>query len=464
MPNRHSFSNAKAIKGSIAACLGGFMVNIGGVPSLAAIAVIFTIFLPWLFISEYGVITTWLALNGGSQVSIVNGLGVAIIVIPLFIIIWIINSIGHHIPLISKRMGWLDALVITYTALYMISVLLYTPSSSGPRSYLGNIVAGFSLYWIVRTGNLSRTRLRYILIAIFAGAFGSAIFNIFSYYSGHFQISSHVERLKAVGFGINIYAAYLIAAIGIGVALLSFVHGVLRNLVFTGMVVISVSILLAVSRSAFLGFISIIVIWVGFSLQHQPGRQKRSNLLLMLIEVSCAIAFIGGAEFHTYQRRIDTIFNFRSDLTTNDRYYLWPMAVRAIEDHPLFGLGVGRFYTPNEFESLASQTNAPDYLKPQVAHNMFLDIGTDVGGVGIVLMISMLAIAVIRLLDRDCSILQERVGIIAGLVGFVVTSQFQPNEWGSSLFVLLGLCQYVYGLSRHLNQQAAMVNQEATAA
>ena len=107
-------------------------------------------------------------------------------------------------------------------------------------------------------------------------------------------------------------------------------------------------------------------------------------------------------------------------------------------DHPLFGVGVGNFLTHSKI-----YTNT---LIHRVAHNAYLEVAAETGILGITFFLALLFMTLKKL--RTCwkhlesinsKYLYYPLGIMIGLIGFMVHALFLSEQFNVSLFLLIAL-------------------------
>jgi O-antigen ligase len=99
--------------------------------------------------------------------------------------------------------------------------------------------------------------------------------------------------------------------------------------------------------------------------------------------VLLAVAFVGGALLVTQlvpnqniQRSLSVLTGSGEGLSSNGRAQLWGAAQTAFTDHPLVGIGTGGFAALEPVE-----------IYP---HNLFLEVGAEVGTLGLVALVAFL--------------------------------------------------------------------------
>lgn len=150
--------------------------------------------------------------------------------------------------------------------------------------------------------------------------------------------------------------------------------------VLSGLVLLSS--LLSFSRGAYLGLafglISIPFLFSGFSV-----RKKLYAVIFLLLSV--AIAFFPG---NPIGKRFLSIFSFEEG-SNQGRIAMWQVALEKISKQPVLGYGLGNY--PFSVKSDVAPR------EPIYAHNLFLDIATETGIVGLMLFLFALISALLSL-------------------------------------------------------------------
>jgi putative inorganic carbon (HCO3(-)) transporter len=127
--------------------------------------------------------------------------------------------------------------------------------------------------------------------------------------------------------------------------------------------------------------------------------RSRKKLLGVLVIVGLVAAFITqGGEL--MKQRSDTIVDYQGDPSAMGRIEAWTLASKMVEDHPIFGVGLGNFTVAwKEYKD----------TKPRVAHSTIIQIAAEDG---IISALAFLAIFVIGVMDlRD---VRKAVGYMYG--------------------------------------------------
>jgi putative inorganic carbon (hco3(-)) transporter len=148
--------------------------------------------------------------------------------------------------------------------------------------------------------------------------------------------------------------------------------------------------------------------------------------------------------------RIETIWSRSEDQTGSGRLAIWPAAWEAFYAHPVNGIGYGVFVKQSVdrvLDNPESQVTGFN-VHPEEVHNVFLGTATELGVVGLTLLLGMLA-STARMLRRSARRAREQgayfVGGVAdalfvGLLAWCVGSLFIETETSRPLWIVIGIC------------------------
>jgi O-antigen ligase len=202
------------------------------------------------------------------------------------------------------------------------------------------------------------------------------------------------------------------------------------------------------SRGGFLGFLAVLAYaLVGF--RAIPVRARVLTALggLGLLTLTASDAYLD---------RVRSLRNLQQDYNwsggaTEGRMEVWKRGVRYMAEHPFLGVGMRNFSMAEGMlseESKARMARGAGF-KWSVAHNSFLEIGVELGVIGLALFVGMLT-AAIRVLGRIKSARRSKdrgtvrelafaCTLTASLIGYVVAGFFVSAWYFSYLYMVLGL-------------------------
>ncbi len=203
-----------------------------------------------------------------------------------------------------------------------------------------------------------------------------------------------------------------------------------------------VTIVLTHSRGGFLGLVAAMAIWA--------VREKRR---IQAIMVSAALAlglFVFAPE--TFWKRNETIGEFREDASALGRIHAWEAAANMNSAHPLLGVGAGTFVYAWPIYRPAEEATS------HVAHNLFLDVVSELGFVGLLLFLIFLGGATGGAFrsTRKPDLAWLTRAIAASMVAYLTSSLFLSGYTLSAhLYVLCGLAACADRITRRRPHAAA---------
>ncbi|MEP6909242.1 MAG: O-antigen ligase family protein [Actinomycetota bacterium] len=211
--------------------------------------------------------------------------------------------------------------------------------------------------------------------------------------------------------------------------------------------VISVSILLTLSRGALIG-LGAAVIWLAIA---------ERRLLRPLLAGAVVAALILGLAVNAKQARIETGLQAKEKVASANvasRLEAWGAASRLAVDHPALGVGPGNF----QYYFLEETGSPPGSERLRVVHDAYLDIAAELGPTAMLLFIAYLGVVFGRLtgarrlgLGPPGLAAALRVSLVVGSVSALTLSEqyFAP-------FWLIG------GLAAALWQERSLTQRPAT--
>jgi O-antigen ligase len=240
-----------------------------------------------------------------------------------------------------------------------------------------------------------------------------------------YRVSAHIADVNASG---SYFAMMLCLALGMAAR----ARGRSRALWIAGVIATATGLWFSESRSAFAALavvVSLAVAWAATT--RWPARARAGALLALL----CVVLTLGYARVRLLDR--DPTYKgagFRSQFNAS--------SLRMIAARPVFGVGVGQYYPTSAL-----------FLSPQLAwtygmenaHNFFLQVGAELGVVGLALLIVWLGIAfaqsasAIAIAPRDWRLLGV-AGAVATLCGTCLTGHpLLVDEVMVPFWILFGL-------------------------
>lgn len=185
--------------------------------------------------------------------------------------------------------------------------------------------------------------------------------------------------------------------------------------------------------------------------------KKNKKWLIILLSTFLIITIIYSTDnplnknLLTLPQRALSTFD-EKDPSINTRFLIWKNTLQMIKDKPLLGSGIGTFkmnYLDYQAEFFKDN---PDYIKyytfPKEAHNEYLQIGSELGLLGLGLFIAIIFIfysTVLNFLKKEQNSKNKLVcwGLIMGISCFLIHSLFcfplHVPALGSTFFTIIGL-------------------------
>lgn len=107
---------------------------------------------------------------------------------------------------------------------------------------------------------------------------------------------------------------------------------------------------------------------------------KSRKVLIICLVIVMAIG-MGFASSKQYQKRLVSITNTTTDVSNADRIRVWKSCFNMIEDHPIAGVGIGKFVEAYNSGGYRLKETVQDLNH---SHNNIMQIWTETGTVGII--------------------------------------------------------------------------------
>ena len=194
------------------------------------------------------------------------------------------------------------------------------------------------------------------------------------------------------------------------------------------------AMVLSYSRGGFLGLVASAVTWL--VLERSLGRT------LLVAGVAVAMLVLSPRSFWERTRTVST---YEQDASAMSRVEAWTVASRVSQEHPLLGVGAGTF-------PFAWQIYGPQHTGGRVyaAHNVFLQVISDLGFVGLGLFLAFIGSVLGPLWQsaRDKERGWQAQSLTAAVVGHLVSCLFAGFLVSVHFYVLFGLAACAERLAR----------------
>ena len=293
----------------------------------------------------------------------------------------------------------LSILIIIYTYL-IISYFFSNQSISNFLSYSflkydGNFFFCYILFFVLAVPFFDYKKVSKIYFKLIFFVFSAfSIFGIFEYFSGYssFMIEIDVyagKIFKALNFAHNATGSvYAVVSIFALIFFLKERKKYIKLYYLFVLLICLMGLFLTKSRGSYLGFMigALFVLWINFR-----SFKKFVKALLGIIIVMLPLIFFTGV-----YKRIIQIFDF-SDVNILKRLEFWDRAWYLFSKSPIFGIGYGRFNDIYQrdldrligYPGVISFYMDPNYcFSASHAHNSYLQFLTEIGILGLVLLIT----------------------------------------------------------------------------
>jgi O-antigen ligase len=179
----------------------------------------------------------------------------------------------------------------------------------------------------------------------------------------------------------------------------------------------------------------------------------RERLTLKSIAIVAAAVAIGWNLLPAEQK--ERFSAAGSDSTSVQRLLYWKHGLEMIRDHPVLGVG------PNNFPPYYEDHWPEDMLmgSTQVPHNIFIQVGTDVGVTGLLLFVALIwrsfsisrSVRAMALDDKPFGALAN--GFLIGLWGFLISGQFVTIAYYPFFWINLAMTVALGSIARRSQQE-----------
>jgi O-antigen ligase len=349
-------------------------------------------------------------------------------------------------PRPERRAGHLAAPTTKYLLALLFWMVLSIPGSLSPGTSVemvfGNFVKTVAMY-LVAAGALrgirdvERLAATYLVAAV---AYATVVVARFDLGAGPDWRLGHLYYYDA-----NDLATFLVTAVPFGLYFLDRGRRTLvRVLTAIGLAVLTVAFVRTGSRGGFIA-LAAVAGYIVVRYSAIPLRRRVGATLLV------AVVVVGTAS-EQYWEQMGTI---TSDVDYNrtderGRMQIWSRGIDYMLQNPMLGVGPGNFpAAEGTLSPFAQRQQFGVGVRWSAAHNSFIQVGAELGVVGLVLFVALIASAFVALhrsrphdgrsadpSDRRTQLAQV---LTASLVGFVVGAFFLSLAYAEILYTLAAL-------------------------
>jgi len=261
-----------------------------------------------------------------------------------------------------------------------------------------------------------------------------------------------IPFLNKAGFSGNIVGGALAMLLPFNLALFCFgSRRRSRFLLGLSLLIIGATVLLTQSRGALVG---LVVAFVAMAIW-------RSRWFVLLVPLGLIGLFLGSRYFGV-QQMADFLLISNTTSSAQGRIELWQRAIYMLQDFPYTGIGLGTFsrVAPILYPFFLI---GPDTVVPH-AHNLFLQMGVDLGIPGLVAFIALLtafastAVVTIRR-ARGTEFAPLAIGLFCGFVVYLIHGLLDnvtfSTKPGTVIWAILGLTTALWWYLRSTEQGAS---------
>jgi len=299
------------------------------------------------------------------------------------------------------------------------------------------LAQGIVLLFVVFSTFTERRHVAWLMNSFLGGALFAAVLGL----SGVYGTSSSVNDARLSG-GFDdpneLAAVLVVAMVFSGFAFLA-ERGRARRWLYAAGAIVFVYALAQTDSQA-----GLVAIAVALALAVVVGGPARPIIAAGVV----ALAF-SAITYYTFVTKPVALQTISSQENVGTRESLWTVAGHIVRDHPVAGVGAGNFVIVEPAYTFGS-TNLPRVdavVRPQPAHNSYLQVLTELGvvGLGAFLFIIgrslMLALRAARKFaqsgDYELDMLSR--GFLVGTAAMLVAYFFATNQYEKQLWLLLGV-------------------------
>ncbi|HEU5477048.1 MAG TPA: O-antigen ligase family protein [Gaiellaceae bacterium] len=360
----------------------------------------------------------------------------------LILVAWLGNALTRNrtLPLLPRTQPLLFWAIVGLILFSGVSTLWATDAGE-TRSALGRLLLVAGLAVVTYTAASSRAGFRTI---VHGYLLGSVVTSLYSVGSGTYLAKGRLAGL----FDPNYFAAELIPAILISCFL--FVSADSRRKRWLSAAVAAIDLVafaLTQSRGGIVGLTVALLVAVVVA-----GRARPRVVALFLVLVAVGLGYyVTYKPAHVFQSGVGGL-----SATSSGRTDEWKVALRIAGGHPIGGVGLGNYRVVEP--SVATQTLNLDVVRfivrfRQLAHNTYLQVAAELGLVGLLLFLTILALP-LRAAGRALAGLEQELdelefharGLLAGAIGLLTAYVFLSANLEKPLWFVVGLLASVPSL------------------
>jgi len=356
-----------------------------------------------------------------------KGLPFTDLILALMIFIYIIEIIfssrcrGNFIKGIVNFFTEKLSILLVILLVIMLVSTIYAVDKKIALSESARFLTYIFMYFIIKYEFNSKKQINILLNCYIFISFILSSIGIVQHFTG-FALAEKFIKTNAFGTGLkiastffnpNAYGAYLILIIFPVIMLSIYEKNKNKKILYLFLSMLFITnLLMTFSRNALLGFgLGVLVLGLIYSIK----------LIFALGGFSILMFFIPSVS----QRVIDI-----TSLSQNEsRIKLWKTAIMMIREHPIIGVGNGNFVTRyNEYVIKYKELKYQSYQN-YPAHNSYLKVQSELGIIGIVSFLGVVAITLFRVKKLYTTTTDKfhkpfYMGVMASMIAFLFMNAF----------------------------------------
>ena len=350
-------------------------------------------------------------------------------ILPLIRLSLIAAIIGYfadkQAKFVRSPLNWLLVLFLLHCA--ASSALAYQPAYSFERF---SVIGTWVIVYFLVTGIVSTERRLFLFVLIyFLANFKMSQFGFFSWVSRGFGFASWgitgagwFRNSGELGLEMSMFFAFTVC---LAFHLRKYWHGWVKWLMYFMPVTALACVIASSSRGAIVGVVGV-VFYLSFFSKRKLRAWTASAVLLFLAYLMMPAQFL-----ERFQKA-------GNDPTSLTRIEYWTRAWELLQQNPYFGIGYYNwlpYYRDHFF-------NPSLYWRVEEAHNTYLQMGAELGYIGLAIFVCMVAVS-FRINWKSASLCKEEgmdflrgwaLGMNAAGLGMILasvflTAFFMPNYW-----------------------------------
>lgn len=345
----------------------------------------------------------------------------------VFIALFLFIELTRH-SIFKVRLNMVDiALLLFY--FYILLRLIVTSNKSFENTYFISLTFLVHIYFVMRRLINRQENSGEFIDKIVFGFFiicGIQVIISFIQYAGYLGQMTLLFHITGCFGNPGILANYLVCVLP--VALTYALATNKRHLKITARVVcflILVLLPLTQARTAWIAAAISLLLVVGYKYRLLEWLKRNSNTIFKKVFLAAVCLIITVASvFALYQYKADS---------ANGRVLIWKQSVEIIKDHPVFGVGFDKFsviypnYQAAYFKANPNDNKAAYLAGDNInAFNEYLEMGVELGLVGLLLFVAFLFLVLKRGLTHNSSLHKQSkiVGFTIAILAILISALF----------------------------------------